>query len=239
MSAVPDALRVDVQYSSATNDWPTLRDAVLAAEAAGVGTTWVFDHFDGSVLGGDRPLLECFTLLGALAAVTRTIGLGPLVANVANRHPSVLAAAASSVERIAGDRLVLGLGAGAAPGSRWAAEHDRRGIPLQAAIADRHAAVVRQVEVLRAEGVRARVVVGVNSVALARIAGRVADGVNVRLDHPRAGVFVDAAREAADGRPFEVSAWTDRTPEEAASASARLGLARLVLTRTGPLPRAG
>ena len=104
-------MKIDIQFSPAANDWPALRDAVLRAEADGYDTTWVFDHFDGAMIQGDRPMLECFTLLGALAAATTTIGLGPLVANVANRHPAVLAAAASSVQRISGGRLVLGLGA--------------------------------------------------------------------------------------------------------------------------------
>ena len=72
----------DIQFSSGRNDWPTLRDAVRRAEQDGFATTWVFDHFDGAMIGGDRPMLEAFTLLGALAAATSTIGLGTLVANV-------------------------------------------------------------------------------------------------------------------------------------------------------------
>ncbi len=73
---------LDVQFSSAHNDWPELRNATLRAEEEGYDTTWVLDHFDGTVFpGGDRDLLECCTLLGALAAVTSSIGLGTLVAN--------------------------------------------------------------------------------------------------------------------------------------------------------------
>lgn len=228
---------LDVQYSSATNDWGPLRDAVLAAEADGFAITWVLDHVDGAMVRGDRPLLECFTLLGALAAATSTIGLGSLVANVANRHPGILAAAASSVDRISGGRFVLGVGAGAAPGSRWAGEHERLGIPLRTPMAARHAAVAQAIAVVRAEGVRAPVVVGVNSVSLAGLAGRLADGVNLRLDHPRADAFVAAAREAAGDRPFEVSAWTAGEVDDALPAVERLGVDRLVLTRLGPLPR--
>ena len=137
-------MKIDIQFSPGTNDWPALRDAVLRAEAEGYDTTWVFDHFDGQMLHGDRPMLECFTLLGALAEATSTIGLGTLVANVANRHPAVLAAAASSVQRISGGRLTLGLGAGAAPASKWSSEHTARGIQLHDHLADRHAAVVEQ-----------------------------------------------------------------------------------------------
>ena len=116
---------IDIQFSSAHNDWTQLRDAVLQAEIDGYDTTWVFDHFDGKVLaGGDRDVLECFTLLGALASITSTIGIGSLVANVANRHPAVLVAAAASAQHISGGRLRLGIGAGAAPGTPWAREPD-------------------------------------------------------------------------------------------------------------------
>ena len=82
-------MRIDIQLSPAVEPWPMLRDGVRLAEERGFDTAWVFDHFDGSLLGGTT-MLECFTLLGALAAATTTIGLGTLVANVANRHPCLL-----------------------------------------------------------------------------------------------------------------------------------------------------
>jgi alkanesulfonate monooxygenase SsuD/methylene tetrahydromethanopterin reductase-like flavin-dependent oxidoreductase (luciferase family) len=226
-------MKIDIQFSPATNDWPVLRDAVLRAEAEGYDTTWVFDHFDGAMLEGDRPMLECFTLLGALAASTSTIGLGTLVANVANRHPAVLAAAASSAQRISNGRLTLGLGAGTSPASEWSAEHAARGIPLHVDIADRHAAVIEQIRVIRALPEAIPVIVGVNSVRLAALAGRIADGINVRIAHPRAAEFVKAAREAAADRPFEVSGWTFDEVEDVRFEAEELGLDRLVLTRLG------
>ena len=222
---------VDLQLSSAHNDWPALRDAVLQAEADGYGTTWVLDHFDGSVFpGGDRDVLECCTLLGALAVTTSTIGLGSLVANVANRHPAVLAAAMSSTHRISGGRLIVGIGAGAAPETPWSREHKERGIALQADLADRHAAVVRQIEVLR--GIEPMpVIVGVNSASLARIAGQYADGVNVRLSSPHAATYLAAAREAAGDRPFDYSGWASVHDRAAQDKAHELGLDRLVLSR--------
>lgn len=242
---------VDIQISPATNPWPRLRDAVLQAEADGYHSTWVFDHFDGAMLAGGADMLECFTLLGALAATTSTIGLGTLVANVANRHPAVLAAAASSAHRISGGRLVLGLGAGTAPGSRWAHEHDLLDIPLRATMAHRHAALAAQIELLRELwGADADspyrnfalpkphppVVVGVNSVALARLAGRLADGINLRLDNPRAAELVDAARQEAGDRPFEVSAWTFERAEAIMPAAERLGCHRVIEVTLEALP---
>jgi alkanesulfonate monooxygenase SsuD/methylene tetrahydromethanopterin reductase-like flavin-dependent oxidoreductase (luciferase family) len=232
-------VRVDIQFSSAANDWPALRDAVLRAEQDGYAATWVFDHFDGSSLRGDRPVLECTTLLGALAAATRTIHVGTLVANVANRHPAVLAAAALSAQRISAGRLLLGIGAGTAPGTRWATEHERRGIPLRAAMADRHQAVEEQIGVLRATCPSVPVIVGVNTVALATVAGRCADGVNVFIDHPRAESLLDAASRAAESTTnahFVRTAYTLGERDAALPTAERLRLDRLIVTDLGPLP---
>jgi alkanesulfonate monooxygenase SsuD/methylene tetrahydromethanopterin reductase-like flavin-dependent oxidoreductase (luciferase family) len=220
---------IDIQFSSAHNDWPALRDAVRRAEADGYDTTWVFDHFDGGVLDGDRDVLECFTLLGAMAEATTTIGIGLLVANVANRHPAVLAAAAATTHRISGGRLRLGIGAGAAPGTSWAREHHERGIALEADLEKRHAAVVRQIEAVR-EVCDVQVIVGVNSVALATIAGTHADGVNVRLTSARAEAQLDAARRAAGDRPFETSGWAMVDDTESHQRAEHWGLDRLILT---------
>ncbi len=226
-------MKIDIQFSPGANDWPELRDAVLRAEAEGYDTTWVFDHFDGETLRGDRPMLECFTLLGALAVTTTTIGLGTLVANVANRHPAMLAAAASSVQRISGDRLILGLGAGASPTSKWGAEQVVRNIPMHADIADRHAAVIEQIRLIRLLPEGMPIIVGVNSVRLATLAGQIADGINVRMTSERASELVKAARDAAGDRPFEISGWTFDDVDDVRQQANDLGLDRLVLTRLG------
>ncbi|MCE9621444.1 MAG: LLM class flavin-dependent oxidoreductase [Actinomycetia bacterium] len=232
---------VDVQFSSAANEWPALRDAVLQAEADGHNAVWVFDHFDGTLLGGDRPVMECFTLLGALAAATSTIRVGSMVANVANRHAAVLAAAAQTVQRISNGRLLLGIGAGGAPDSPWAREHKERGIELSSDLAQRHAAVLRQIEAVRALSSSATqpipILVGVNSIALATIAGTHADGVNVRLSSSRAAEQIGAARAAAGDRSFETTGWAHATDQAAHDKAQELNLDRLIITRLGPLDR--
>ncbi|MDO8361614.1 MAG: LLM class flavin-dependent oxidoreductase [Actinomycetota bacterium] len=222
---------IDVQFSSAHNDWPHLRDAVLQAEAEGYDTTWVLDHFDGTLFeGGDRRVLECFTLLGALAVATTTISIGSLVANVANRHPALLVAAASSVQRISGGRMKVGIGAGAAPDTPWAREHHERGIPINPELAERHAMVVRQIALLR-EVEQMPIIVGVNSRALAVIAGTHADGVNVRLSSPKAGEYIAAAREAAGDRPFDANGWASFDDLAAQERARELKLDRLIISR--------
>src|SRR5687767_8407706 len=182
-------MKIDIQLSPGADTWPELRDGVLAAEEAGFDTAWVFDHFAGDMLGGST-MLECFTLLGALAAATDRIGLGTLVANVNNRPAGVLAAAAASAQAISGGRLILGLGAGAAPGSRWSAEHRELGLDLGATMVERHRrleAVLDEIDRLwapdRDESLatfprpdpRPPIILGVNSERLAAIAGKRCD----------------------------------------------------------------
>jgi alkanesulfonate monooxygenase SsuD/methylene tetrahydromethanopterin reductase-like flavin-dependent oxidoreductase (luciferase family) len=222
---------LDIQLSSAHNNWPELRDATLRAEDEGYDTTWVLDHFDGTVFpGGDRDVLECCTLLGALAAATSSIGIGTLVANVANRHPAVLAAALVSAQRISGGRVRAGIGAGAAPDSHWAREHHDRSIPLLPTLSERHAAVVEQISILRSMDPMP-VIVGVNSNDLATVAGLHADGVNVRLSSPKAQEYVATARDASDGRAFEVSGWAAPDDHAARAKAEALDIDRLILAR--------
>lgn len=84
-----------------------------AAEAAGLDGVFAFDHlFRRAADGQRRPALECTALLGALAASTKTVGLGTLVARATLRPPATLAAALDSVRRMAGPRLLVGVGAG-------------------------------------------------------------------------------------------------------------------------------
>jgi alkanesulfonate monooxygenase SsuD/methylene tetrahydromethanopterin reductase-like flavin-dependent oxidoreductase (luciferase family) len=250
----------DVQLNPATTPWPQLRDAARAVEDAGFDMLWAWDHLSGASMRGTM-MLECFTLLGAYASVTETIGLGTLVANVVNRHPAVLAAAAATVDALSRGRFTLGLGAGASPTSPFAAEHRAAGIPLGASLAERHArfeACLDQLEAMWAPDREPRyagfpqpahrvpLVVGVNSRPLARIAGRRADGINVRADHPDLGGLLAEAAQAraarplpADAPPWSTSVWTWWRPEllrdsAAVSPLADLGVDRLVLVIIDP-----
>jgi alkanesulfonate monooxygenase SsuD/methylene tetrahydromethanopterin reductase-like flavin-dependent oxidoreductase (luciferase family) len=245
------ALAIDVQISPAVRSWPELRDLAQAAEVGGYGAFWAFDHLAGASLHGDR-MLETFTLLGALAVSTTTLELGTLVANVNNRTPALLAVAAASVDAIAGRQVYLGLGAGAPPHSRWSGEMRAVGQPVGATAAERHAHLAATLDLLERvydpgrppelatfplPARRPWVLVGVNSVALAEVAGRRTDGVNVGWDHPRRDELLAAAVGARGGRPgFLLTAWTFWSPEllDPASAPRRAmaerRLDRLILT---------
>ncbi|MGH9190275.1 MAG: LLM class flavin-dependent oxidoreductase [Acidimicrobiales bacterium] len=81
------------------------------AEAHGLDGVFVFDHL-WPIRQPDRPALHSLTLLGALTAETRSVVLGPLVARVGLVPDAVLVHGLLSLARMAGDRLVVGLGTG-------------------------------------------------------------------------------------------------------------------------------
>jgi len=96
-----------------------------AAEEAGFDSVWVMDHFfQLPPLGGpDQPMLEAYTLLGALAARTRRVQLGTLVTGVTYRSPGVLAKIVTTLDVISRGRAILGIG-----GAWYDVEHQALGI---------------------------------------------------------------------------------------------------------------
>jgi alkanesulfonate monooxygenase SsuD/methylene tetrahydromethanopterin reductase-like flavin-dependent oxidoreductase (luciferase family) len=82
-----------------------------AAERAGFDGVCVPDH----LVNLTRPqagVLECWTVLAAVAAATERVRVGPLVIATSFRHPPFLAKQAATLDSIAPGRVVLGLGAG-------------------------------------------------------------------------------------------------------------------------------
>ncbi len=106
-------VKIGLTLPSFTEDPEVPIRVAAAAEAAGVDGVFVYDHlFRLAVDGAMRPALECTALLGAVAAETETITIGTLVVRASLRPPATLAAALDTVVRIAGPRLVVGIGAG-------------------------------------------------------------------------------------------------------------------------------
>ena len=96
------------------NIWEDTRSHVQRAEQDGFDSFWVMDHFyqlpvHGSV---EEPFLDAWTILPALAAVTRRIRLGAMVSPVGYRNPALLARMAASLDHISNGRMNFGFGAG-------------------------------------------------------------------------------------------------------------------------------
>src|SRR6516162_5422187 len=104
-------MQVDVLLDTFGTRWTDLRDTAVAAAEAGFAGIWMWDHLDGRVYSAPD-VLECWTVLTAVSVAVPDVMVGPLVLNVANRHPGVLAVMAATLQDVSGGRLLLGLGAG-------------------------------------------------------------------------------------------------------------------------------
>jgi F420-dependent oxidoreductase-like protein len=91
----------------------TVVEFAVAGEESGFSSIWVMDHlYQLPALGGaDQPMLEAYTLLGALAARTRSVQLGTLVTGVTYRNPALLAKEVTTLDVISSGRAILGIGA--------------------------------------------------------------------------------------------------------------------------------
>ena len=90
-----------------------ISDIAVAAESARFDSVWVMDHFyQLPALGGpSQPMLESYTLLGALAARTARVRLGASVTGVTYRNPAILAKTLTTLDVVSAGRAILGIGA--------------------------------------------------------------------------------------------------------------------------------
>jgi F420-dependent oxidoreductase-like protein len=92
---------------------PTLAQTARIAEQAGLSGFSVMDHYFqmDQMAGADEPMLEAYTTLGYVAALTERMTLGVLVTGVMYRHPGLLAKIVTTLDVLSGGRARLGIGA--------------------------------------------------------------------------------------------------------------------------------
>lgn len=108
---MPPQLHFGVTLPQIKRSWPEARAAALHFEQLGFDSLWVCDHLYGVPSPGNG-ILEAWTLLSAVAAITERVGLGTLVTPPFFRNPAVLAKQIATLEQIAPGRAYPGFGAG-------------------------------------------------------------------------------------------------------------------------------
>lgn len=106
---------------------PTLKTLAQTAEAIGVRTLSVMDHWFQMerVWPAEEPMLEGYTTLGFVAGHTERLRLRLLVGGVTYRHPGLLAKTVTTLDVLSGGRAELGLGA-----AWYEREHQGLGVPF-------------------------------------------------------------------------------------------------------------
>jgi len=104
-----------------------LGEIAAATDDGGFTSLSVMDHFFqmDAYFPAEEPMLEGYTTLGYLAAVTEVVQLRLLVTGVTYRHPGILAKIVSTLDVLSGGRGELGIGA-----AWYEREHLGLGIPF-------------------------------------------------------------------------------------------------------------
>ena len=126
-------MRVGVHYANFTHPaWESrlrerLTETARVADEGGAAWFTVMDHwFQMEGLGGPaEPMLEGYTTLGYLAAVTERVRLGLLVTGTTYRWPGLLAKTVTTLDVLSGGRAMLGIGA-----AWYDREHHGLGVPF-------------------------------------------------------------------------------------------------------------
>lgn len=115
-STEPGAIRFGLHVSSFGWDDIAggLRGAAERAEAAGFDSLWVMDHLRQiPQVGRDwDPMLECYTALAWLAAITERVALGALVTSITLRNVGLLAKIVATLDVLSAGRARCGVGLG-------------------------------------------------------------------------------------------------------------------------------
>jgi len=125
-------MRFGAQLWSQAVDWPGFRDAALAAEAAGWDDVWTWDHLLAIFGPWEQPILEGWSTLAAVAAVTSRVRVGLMVGANTFRNPGLTAKLATTLDQVSDGRAVVGIG-----GAWFEREHEAFGIPFGTGFGER------------------------------------------------------------------------------------------------------
>lgn len=104
-------MQFGVNLPQIKRSWQETRAVAEEVERLGFHSVWFNDHLYGIPMPS-LPIMEAWTALSAVAAVTSRVELGTLVTPIGFRNPAVLAKMIATLDQISGGRVIPGLGAG-------------------------------------------------------------------------------------------------------------------------------
>lgn len=110
MSALSE-VRFGVQWAPALPG-PDLKELAQDLEGLGYSSIGFPDHFFFGRQASGEEMIEPFTALGYVAAVTTTLRILPIVADNDFRHPATFARSIASLDQLSSGRVEAGIGAG-------------------------------------------------------------------------------------------------------------------------------
>lgn len=112
-------LAVQGEMGAHGEGWDYTRRMALEAEKLGFDSAWLPDHVMNAHMAKTVPMLENWTVLSAIGALTERIQLAGHTFNNSLRNPAVMAKMAATFDVMFGGRLIYSLG------SAWFAEESK------------------------------------------------------------------------------------------------------------------
>lgn len=91
--------------------WDETKAAAVEMDRLGYHSVWFNDHLYGIPMP-QIPILEAWTALSAVGAITNRVALGTLVSPIGFRNPALLAKMVATLDQITNGRVIVGLGSG-------------------------------------------------------------------------------------------------------------------------------
>jgi F420-dependent oxidoreductase-like protein len=112
---LPQGWLNDLPNANPYKQFELAKDVAQKAENLGFNSVWVYDHFFPYYAYKPletKPMFECWTMLSAIAGITKKVRIGQVVTCNSYRSPALLAKMGATLDAISNGRLDFGIGAG-------------------------------------------------------------------------------------------------------------------------------
>lgn len=106
-------LTVQGEMGATSSGFQYALEMARIAEDLGFDSVWIPDHVENAHLDRSKPILEYWTTMSAIGALTKRVRLGGHSINNTFRHPGLTAKIACTLDHITDGRVII------APGSGW------------------------------------------------------------------------------------------------------------------------